>query len=835
MARFESQSQPLSKYFENSARGHIFERALGASSFRVLHAQEGDDLSALTFPNGGKALVLESANHPVGALVRFEKLQTIFSHGEARFLILDAQACGRLQRNDAVKKQLELIAGNIVEPAPKLLHEARLRNRAARDDSLEQCVKLRLLEMTSPSTKGGPESLIDILPPGRVSSLDISNGSSYHEKTWQARAWKLVDNPEVIIGWMLLGEDGLRGIAKTIQREAEEESGSEYLDGQRSIHVFIDRVQKQVQEIFKDKIPSLGFDKDLFASVSDPGERFNLIQNIQTTRLRAAQLMWLSALDNPAKQFIAQDGLAQSVQRRLGMGPEGKPNWPNLMKYFDDEIEPYFTKKSRITELQGMDTHSIGMGFNLVSSGVTKLARDAMEYQQLDALRHDLENGGSSAVGGKDYAVARFLPSCLDAFAEGKMKLVIHDGDHGEGVDWIIENYGNQVHEIYDLHDEAKVYDLRGMYGSFKRSLVTLRDGQQFVLVSAIGRERQISLGAAALLHTTYPGNERGSVDDILLTKSPKSSKQRMHEELSEILLRENSRIEKSGCLNIAVASGVEVPTWPSTFMHGAGGLEVMFQHEAVESMTYKSKSFGKIEIRYVEHRGELRRLINVGIGSHGVYGSTAGEFVEVLRELESCNLVGNAHGVSTAGGLIGSLEELGARGLKGIPHGARSGEAYILPEAEISDVHTGEKRTINKVVPLTDRGREIALEIAEHQVRLKDTGLLIAVDRHGTVSCPAVETDRFVTKAQESLGIASIDVEGIHIQKASDTFFVTYFLSDDPVAGAHEDRYATYARMSFFAEHAPPSAEVYQLHRKQLELEFENYWATTGGAAGGD
>ncbi len=411
--------------------------------------------------------------------------------------------------------------------------------------------------------------------------------------------------------------------------------------------------------------------------------------------------------------------------------------------------------------------------------------------EQLSLLQARFARGERSAVG-VDYALQTFPEDVLQRAAAGELKVVSFDGSQDNGVDYIRNKYGMTED---GLRMGGRVVGLQALYGSYPRSLVLLEDGQQFLLVSGYGASRQLNNAATVMLYEDEQGR-RLPVSGIDLATD--------HTDLLSVFKRNiNNAIREDG-----TGHPEDTPT-RLMILQNPKHLEQLLGDE-LQWGRAPQESLVPFQIAYRSFEdGTKERLIIPKVGGGGLYGDTAGTFMEAFFDTGLENLIPDVIFNGAAGGFAGS---------NGLPHVSPGGRFMPTLEVEQDGDGLGPQPIPSMLGP------EPKAWPKHIQEALEASGVHFT-ERHIAVMAPAIETFKMIHEIV-GRGHASIDVEaGALMAKARElgkTATVLYTHSDDPRA-SEDDPNASLGRVAPFLEGSRYPPELFSaldalwLHSRSL------------------
>lgn len=385
---------------------------------------------------------------------------------------------------------------------------------------------------------------------------------------------------------------------------------------------------------------------------------------------------------------------------------------------------------------------------------------------QLSGLRARLEAGERSAVG-VAYCTQTFPREVLDRVARGELKVVGFDGAHDAGLEFIRNRYGLTED---GLRLGARVMGLQGVYGSFPRSLVTLDDGQQFLLVSGYGSSRQLNNVATLMLYTDDQGRRLPASQVSLATD---------HTDLVGTL---RTQIQDAVRADWGARPGAPdaIPTRLMILQN-----PTHLEHLLKDSLRWGAEpeqALLPFMVAYRTHEdGAEERIIIPKVGGGGLYGDTAGHFIEAFYGTGFANLVDDVIFNGAAGGFAGTIgkrgfDEVGRVGLPEVKPGG-----LIMPTRAVEQYGDGRgPQPMPSRLGPDPQAWPAPIRAAVKAAQVHLTG------QHVAVMAPAMETFGMIHDLVGQ-GHASIDVEAGAVMQTcralGKSATVIYTHSDDPRA----------------------------------------------------
>lgn len=407
-----------------------------------------------------------------------------------------------------------------------------------------------------------------------------------------------------------------------------------------------------------------------------------------------------------------------------------------------------------------------------------KLPEGHFVRRQLAELEARLDRGERSAVGGADYAKQTFPEEILEAAAARKLTVVAFDGDRDAGIEYIRNAYGTEKGE----RQGCRIMGLQGIYGSYPRSLVTLDDGSQFLLVSGYGASRQVNNSAMLMLFNGAQG--RIAAEDIDLATDGGNRVEQFRANIEDAIDRDWAN-GRDDILGVPVKDASDIPT-RLMIIQNPGHLEkalpgrIMWGEPPEDTLV-------PMRLAYVKKEdGSLERVIVPKVGGGGVYGDTAGEFVEAFFSIDRSPVVDDIVFNGAAGGFANTRQ---------VPDVKPGG--IIAPTKSVEEHGDGNGRmplhTLLSDASSWSPSVRRAIEAAD----------VVLSEHHVAVAAPSIETYQMIHDLVAA-DHASVDVEAGAITRAvaklraggrDVTFTPVYTHSDDPRNSEH-DRFDSLAMM---------------------------------------
>jgi len=344
------------------------------------------------------------------------------------------------------------------------------------------------------------------------------------------------------------------------------------------------------------------------------------------------------------------------------------------------------------------------------------------------------------------------------------------------------------------------------------------------VLVSHVGENRQLSNAGAVLLYQDEAGR-RIPPHQLHLVRDTKGVAQKVYDGVRKVLERSHEATQGREILGTVIPDPSSLPTIPLILLHEKETLAAF--RGAIHSEVFETRAIGKLRVAYVRGPDDsIVRLIVASVGSSGLYGDTAGHFVDAMFDPALVpNLIPHVLFSATAGGLsrTDSLEAFTSRGVKGL--GVVEPGGFLFPRrAVIDELGSIPHRT------LLDCGDTEHVEVAQRQHHVEEmfrqAGVL-QYDRHYSIRHPAEETFDQIDRLVVEHLIASLDVEGGPIARAVErgrarlphaTFNPFYIFSDDPRRG-RDDAFKTLAFGGPLSDNSKAPGGTKELIRRLFDL----------------
>jgi hypothetical protein len=500
-----------------------------------------------------------------------------------------------------------------------------------------------------------------------------------------------------------------------------------------------------------------------------------------------------------------------------------------LLEQIDETIETIFQdgRELELSRVVEVAVEKFQLSLDIEPDLSEALPADHSMHKELSDLQERLSNGDISAVGGSAYPRQRFPRVTLNQLAYDQIPVSVFDGNYDKGLADLRTAYGRHPVDP-SLLQMATAVKLEGIYGQFDKSWMFFRDGASALLISHTGEGRQLSNASALKLFETRNGTTI-PLENIRLARDVVPIGERVKIAVDQMLEAENEKTRGEMILGETILRPESIPTQvhllqhPEMF-HNILGSEGNFELTSITDPTLQRVYMGY----WRKPDGEITRLILPTVGSRGLYGDTAGSFVEAVMDSDKLDRVlRHCFFHATAGGFSGTenLEAFQQLGLRGLPDDMHSG-ALIMPHGSISDSQ-GEYNFKNLLQYAAESGDETvaaeARRISEKLAALR----LYHTDKHYCVGAPALETAGLIEEIIAS-GHASIDVESgpviraLHnIQLKSGkpvTFTPIYLYSDDPRHGI-EDVTKSLAFGAPLSEGSRPKTGLYSAFVDMMQL----------------
>ncbi len=266
---------------------------------------------------------------------------------------------------------------------------------------------------------------------------------------------------------------------------------------------------------------------------------------------------------------------------------------------------------------------------------------DHPNYAALRELRRRLAAGEVSAIGGVDYALQRFPRVLLDRIVEGEIPVIAFDGPQEAGVGYAIDQLADTA-RLYGVRPECMTTEVQGLDGSGGRTLITAREsGRQVLVLAGYGESRQ-----------------RHNAGSILMY-------QRSGRRISE----SNLRLASAGVpyvdiirADLEAALGDDtVPTQLLILQNPKEFTTALSGPDGKQAELRAAKGLFDVWVGHVRPReGAARRFIIPKVGGRGLFGDTAGLFVEACFTAGSTNLSRHIFFNGTAGGFSDQTRSTG-------------------------------------------------------------------------------------------------------------------------------------------------------------------------------
>ncbi len=633
------------------------------------------------------------------------------------------------------------------------------------------------------------------------------------------QSWALVRSVSTLA--LYLNREKLIELARQARALALHDNFSEEERTGIALHSFRLIVRKEEKKLLKEQLPRLLalVERSGFA----PCERQKLFD-------RMLEIAWLGDGIRQAERRISLHGWDRALESILArcVKVHGE-DLPRILKELDRRIETLFNARVKRGE-SGILSIAIQhrpaalylnppMGF--------ELSKDDPAYQALDDLQKRLQKGELSAVGGAAYAAMRFPDDVLEAVTGGKVPVIFFNGSHEDGLSYVHWKYGPRRVDPA-IPDNSLVMNLQGAYGSFARSWVFFRDGTSAVLVSHLGRSRQLSNAGALLLYRNN-NNQGVPLDKIVLVDGIQSVADEVQKGLHDVLTQDGEARTGSMILGQPVVLPHALPTQVMILLHPKQLREVYGDN--IDIREYRSKSIGNVHVAYVRNEeGAITRIIVPTVGGSGLYGDTAGHFVDaIFSEPLIPKLIPHILFNATAGGFSDTQrnDQFAREKIRGLPSSEPQG--FLMPEREIHEDGI--------VLPMTTLFAEAARTNYDPALRsllekeLEGLGVH-RYDRHFSIAHPGDETYQKIDRLIETNLVSSIDVEAGPIQKAilrarerhpQATFTPIYCFSDDPRCGRKE-KFKMLAYGGPLHDNATPDGRLNPVLKSLLAMSLDLY-----------
>lgn len=427
-------------------------------------------------------------------------------------------------------------------------------------------------------------------------------------------------------------------------------------------------------------------------------------------------------------------------------------------------------------------------------------------YVLLTQLHDRLARGERSAIGGADYARQRLPTEVLEDVVSGTTRAVVYNGTRERALEYVLDRYGRTLD---DGREGARVMGLQGLDGSGTRLLVTLDDGDRFLVLAGLGQARQLHNAGAVLLYENEAG-ERVDVAQLDLATDDADLVARMRADLEGALAQEWRKARGRQVLGHRLQDPKAIPT-QLVVVQNPGHLGRHYGDKFAWGTRPKDALF-PFSLAYAETDAGLTRLVVPKVGGPGLYGDTAGDFARAFFTAQMGPTNPNLLFNGTAGGFADTAQAFAAEQLRGLGDVRPGG--LIMPVTGLEAY--GEDAGL--IPMLTFLGPEPADWPARMQTFLEQ-GTVSVTDRHVAVPAPAVETYEMIEEFV-GRGHASVDVEGGAILKAMHelradrpelTFTPIYTHSDDPRMSRY-DPFDSLAMMGPLFEGTTFDADLYDL-----------------------
>lgn len=670
-----------------------------------------------------------------------------------------------LQRGDLLAwiKENERLRGAINDglsemyPALPMPGGARERIRHARDQNI-----MALVTREAISTVNRAGGVLEILNPAKLTyeSRDGAEARGEIEQTW-----RLVRAIAPVTLHMEGGE--ILEMARAARKRAEGLADlPEAIVSELATWELMRVMAVAEEEMLEKSCPLLS----IALQLADYSE-----QERQVLTERTLQVRWL---DKRIRQHTGESAPGAAIwddiigQELKDAGSSKKEGYARVLQALDERLETLFDygRERGVPELTSIAFTKYAQELDVSDPACEELPADHTSHRAIADLQRRLERGETSAVGGSAYAEMRFPRETLEAVATGEAPVVFFDGDREGGIRFLRERFGRSEQDP-SLLQPCTVMELQGAYGSFSRSWVFFRDGRSAVLVSYLGEARQLSNAAAMLLFEDEAGREIGPAS-MVLAREKRPVSERLHGELERLLEWERHGVAGTEVLGARLDRPEQLPTQVLIIQHPDQLVEAL--GEDVVMHEFKTNGLGSVYLGYWRSpSGELTRLLVPKVGSSGLYGDTAGEFLKVVFERDLVpNLVPDVLFTGTAGAFDGPNSATAP--------GMKPGDLFT-PLQGVSDAQ-GAIRMRSLLNGPAGQDEKLRAALAGSRVH---THAL-----HHSVGAPALETFELIDELVVG-GHGSIDVESGPIMRAVEevakrtpevTFTPIYYFSDNPL-----------------------------------------------------
>lgn len=540
-------------------------------------------------------------------------------------------------------------------------------------------------------------------------------------------------------------------------------------------------------------------------------ERFELIRWLDEL------LLWDGAITQsllPGKDTL--DKLCAFLQARESAAPA--KIFEDIDDMFVELMEAGLTRGSKHVADDLMTVKFQKVRARLVGEALPQqqeLPREHLNYRALRETRERLSRGERSAIGGTDYATQRFPTMLLNRTVEGKVKVVVFDGTRAGGIACVTQRFAPSSH-VSGVQPKYMTTEVQGLDGAGGRTLITFKEGEeQVLLLTGYGAARQRHNAASILLYER--SGKRIPEENLILACEGISYVNRMRTDIRRALGAEESKplILGEPFNHASIHTQLLILQNPKEFETALSGPD-----KKDAEMSYASGAMFDFYIGYARDRARIiTRYIIPKVGGKGLYGDTAGDFVEACFTAGVARLSNNIIFNGTAGGFESeSPQELkNTRGLGEV----KPGESVICPLQRIAQYEGKGKITRMKMVTFFG-GFEggVPKDLEARRLFENMSNRVCFTSDHVAVCAPGDETYDLIRELV-ALGFTSIDVEAGAIMRAVEklnenrsesnliTFTPLYTFSDNPLRSEH-DRYDSLAIMGPFFEGARFNMELW-------------------------
>jgi hypothetical protein len=415
----------------------------------------------------------------------------------------------------------------------------------------------------------------------------------------------------------------------------------------------------------------------------------------------------------------------------------------SLNRYMDSKvIEPDYLPTVR----SFLPNASRLIDFRILSSNVCSLhsidhlEKDDRHLTILEQLDQEITHGASSLVGGRDYTRFRFAESILKRAAFGLIPIVIVDGTKHEAEALVIQKYLSNASEILAI-------DTCGQYGDFSKTLYKFTDssGEKRLIfcIAQAGEYRVLSNSTALLLY-----GPKKDINGQTIKKNTRIPISAIHSyyrttPINSIIGSEIKKALEAATLSrpasiTSIKKVIALPaTSAETILSGLQNRGLILD----KTMT-TFPTLGKTFAAWIENPQDKQvyQLLIPSVGGAGLYGDTAGIFVEEFLKLANKKspipLCKTIKFLATAGAIKTPGFEIGEGDL-------------VTPTGKFVAYNLGSQIR----VPLKPPINKAIIQYADH----------------GWAPCPAIETDIGFKSllADTNVHLGMIDVEGLPIASA--------------------------------------------------------------------